>query len=344
MSNWMERLCDYREFALMRTAPAVDALYYANFSMEQLRKRAALPEALKEGNVKIENDIISISVKGGYTIHIDNSGDVLRDSTQARGIFTPHMFVMLDVLLVQMNENLRAHVSPQEVTISIDDYLQLRDIQDESKFKHQSTLIRNSLDVLAAISIDFDGRSKRPGNDGAAAFNGMKILAFNNKYRFQNRQLRVKFTEEFSTYIQNRTTLMPYFGFMPQLDISGELTYAFARKLCQQFFNKGSQFLKTHCRLSIGALVAVCPVLEDSADKTKEAAQKRKRNIYNRVINALDALCGYIVYGLLDGSKEVDLSSSLNWSYKHFCRLKVEFAVEELGSYQIRHVSRKKSA
>jgi len=346
---WTERLRNYREFALIKTAPAVDAIYYANYSMEQLRKRAEQPESQGESSkVNIEKNIISIETKGGYTVHVDNSSDVLRKSTQARGIFTPHMLQLLDVLLVQMEENIRAHASPQEVIISMDDYLQLRDIHEQasegSNYKYQCGLIRSSLEVLAAISIDFDGRSKHPGKDGAAAFTDMRLLTSNGKSHLINRKIRVTFTKEFTEYMQSRTTLMPYFGFMSQLSVASELTYSFARKLCQQFFNKGNQFLKTYCRLSIGALVAVCPVLEDFADKTKDAAKKRKRNIYNRVVDALDALCGYIVYGLLDGSKEVDLSSSLNWSYKHFCRLKVQFAVEELGSYQIRHVSRKESA
>jgi len=342
---WMERLRNYREFVLMRTAPAVDALYHANFSMEQLRTRAEMPEALEEdGNVEIENNIISISTKGGYTVHVDNSGNILRDSTQARGIFTSHMLQLLDALLVQMNENLRAHVSSQEVTISIDDYLQLRDIKDESKFKHQSKLIRNSLEVLAAISIDFDGRSKRPGNDGTAAFIGMRLLTSNGKIHLKNREIRVEFTEKFMNYMKTRTTLMPYFGFMAQLDISNELAYAFARKLCQQYFNKANRSLGTYCRLRISSLIAVCPVLEGSADKTKDAAKKRKKNIYDRVGDALDSLCGYIVYGLQDGSKEVDLSDSFNWSYKYFCRLKIQFGVEELGSYQTKYKSQKKSA
>jgi len=346
---WTERLRNYREFALMKTAPAVDAIYYANYSMEQLRKRAELPEALeKDGNVKIENGIISISTKGGYTVHIDNSSGVLRDSTQARGIFTPHMLQLLDVLLVQMEENIRAHASPQEIIISMDDYLQLRGIHEQasegSNYKYQCGLIRSSLDVLAAISIDFDGSSKRPGKDGAATFTGMRLLTSNGKRHLKKREIRVTFTKEFTDYMQSRTTLMPYFGFMPQLSVASELTYSFARKLCQQYFNKGNRYSGTYCRLTIGSLIAVCPVLEDAADKTMEAAQKRKRNIYNRVRDALDDLYGYIVYGLQDGSREIDLSGSLNWTYKYFCRLKIQFGIEELGSYQIRYASQKKSA
>lgn len=338
MSNWMERLCDYRKFALMRTAPAVDALYYANFSMEQLRKRAALSEG---STVKIEDNIISILVKGGYTIHIDNSGDVLRDSAQARGIFAPYMFVLLDVLLVQMSENIKAHMSPREITISMDDYLRLRDIDEQAsdghKYKYQCKLIQESLDALASISIDFDGSSKSKKKVQAVPFAGMKILESSGENCVHNHEIQVKFSEEFANYIQGRTTKMPYFGFLPQLDIASELTYAFARKLCQQYVIRWNQMAGRNSCLAMGSLVAVCPVIEDIEGSTKEAAKERRRKIFKKVSQTLDYLGRnqYIASNICAGSDVVDCKGSLKWTFQEFCDFKVRFYLCNCGDYNI---------
>jgi len=344
---WTERLCNYSEFALLKTAPALDAIYYANYSMAQLRKLAEQQGTAGESRiVKIENNIISISVKDGYSIHIDNSRDVLRDTAQARGIFTPHMFQLLDVLLVQLEENLQANPSSHEVCISMDDYLRLRGepTSEGSRYKYQCRLIKESLEALAAISIDYDGSSNRTNKTNTPTFSGLKILMSDTVSSVRNHRIQVEFTKDFVAYIQARTTKMPYYGFMLQLDIQSELTYAFARKLCQHYCNRWNQVVGNYNRLSIGSLVAVCPTIEDIDGATKEAAIERRRKVYYKVTKALDYLgrSQYIASNIFSGSNVADFTKSLEWSYQKFRKLMIHFFLCNCGKYKVRPPKKRK--